>query len=255
MIEILVGLLGGLLIGATGIGAGSLIAPLLLVDGYSPATAVGAGLVSLVLSKLTAAEFHRQMGRLPGRTALPLIFGGLAGVGVTWLGTRTMGRLDLAGAQLHTVIKTSLGIGLVLIAVVLVLPRRQNTPAPRMGRFSGNPAVLFVTGVAVAIIVALTSVGAGSLLIPALLILTRWEPAELAAVANFYGAVVGLGSAFVYLNHHSLNFPLIGLIAIGLLPGVVMGTRLSHLVSRPLLARGTGLIVGYLGCTLLLSRS
>jgi uncharacterized protein len=255
MIEILVGLLGGLLIGATGIGAGLFIAPLLLVDGYSPATAVGAGLVSLVLSKLTAAEFHRQMGHLPGRTALPLVFGGLAGVALTWLGTRTMGRWDLAGAQLHTVIKTSLGIGLLLIAVLLLVRRKQNAPATGTARFPAHPAVLFATGVAIAIIVALTSVGAGSLLIPALLIITQWEPAELTAAANFYGAVVGLASAFVYLNHHSLNFPLIGLIAIGLLPGVVMGTRLSHLVSRPLLARGTGLIVGYLGCALLLSRS
>lgn len=255
MIEILVGLLGGLLIGATGIGAGSLIAPILVVAGYSPATAVGAGLVSLVLSKLTAAEFHRQMGRLPGRTALPLVFGGLAGVALAWLGTRALGRWDLAGAQLDTVVKTSLGIGLLLIAVLLVVPRKQNTPAPRIERLSGHPAVLFATGAAIAIVVALTSVGAGSLLIPALLIVTRWEPTELAAAANFYGAVVGLAGALVYLNHHSLNFPLIGLIAIGLLPGVVMGTRLSHRVSRPLLARGTGLIVGYLGCALLLSRS
>lgn len=254
MIETLVGLAGGLLIGATGIGSGSLIAPLLILAGYSPATAVGAGLVSLVLSKLTAAEVHRQMGHLPKRNALPLISGGLAGVAFTWLGTRTMGHWNLGKIELDTVVRASLGVGLLLIAVTLVLPRNQNTPSARTERLLDHPALLFAIGVAVAVVVALTSAGAGGLLIPALLIATRWEPTELAAVANFYGVAIGFTSIFVYLAHHSLNFTLIGLVLIGLLPGVVLGTRLSRLISRPLLARGAGLIAGYLGCALLLSR-
>lgn len=254
MIEVLVGIAGGLLIGATGIGAGSLIAPLLIFAGYSPTTAVGAGLVSLVLSKLTAAEVHRQLGHLPARDALPLISGGLAGVGLAWLGTRVIGHWDVTNIRLDTVVRALLGIGLLVIAVTLMIPRRQNTPAPRTIGILSQPFVLFTIGVAVAIVVALTSAGAGSLLIPALLITTQWEPSELAAVTNFYGAIVGFASLLVYLAHHSLNFQLIGLVLIGVLPGVILGTRLSRLIPRPLLARGAGLIAGYIGCALLLSK-
>src|SRR5258706_16268842 len=115
MIEVLIGLAGGLLIGATGIGSGSLIAPLLILGGYSPATAVGAGLISLVLSKLTATELHRQMGHLPQRNALPIVTGGLSGVALTWVGTllleRGGGHWNLG---FETLVKISLGIGLLL---------------------------------------------------------------------------------------------------------------------------------------------
>lgn len=254
MIEVFVGIAAGLLIGATGIGAGSLLAPLLIFAGYSPATAVGAGLVSLVLSKLTAAELHRQLGHLPTRDALPLVSGGLAGVGLVWLGTRAIGHWNLlATIRLDAVIRGLLGVGLLVIAVMLVIPQRQTASAAGTGRLPCRPVLLFAIGAVVAIVVALSSAGSGSLLIPALLIATRWEPAELAAVTNFYGVTVGLASLGVYLAHHSLNFQLIGLVLIGLLPGVVLGTRLSRLIPRPLLARGAGLIVGYIGCALLLS--
>ncbi len=252
MIEVLIGLAGGLLIGSTGIGSGSLIAPLLILAGHSPATAVGAGLVSLVLSKLTATELHRQMGHLPGRSAAPLVAGGLIGVALTWLGTRFIGHWNL---EFETVVKLSLGIGLLLVAATLLIPKKPIARQDLLQRLIGYPPLLFIIGTAVAIVVALTSAVAGGLLIPALLIVTRWEPTELAAVSNLYGVLVGVSSIFLYFAHHSLNLPLIALVLVGLLPGVVLGTRLSRLISRPVLARGAGLIAGYLGCAMLLSRS
>lgn len=126
---------------------------------------------------------------------------------------------------------------------------------PKFAKFLiGHPALLFATGAVVAVVVALTSAGAGGLLIPALLIVTRWEPMELVAVSNLYGVTVGAGSVFMYLAHNSLNFSLIALVVIGLMPGVVIGSRLSRLISRSWLSRGAGLAVGYAGCALLLSR-
>lgn len=88
-----------------------------------------------------------------------------------------------------------------------------------------------------------------------LLLATRWQPAELAAVSSVYGVAVGATSILMYLAHNRLDYSLIALVSAGLLPGVVVGARLSRLISRPLLARGAGLIAGYMGCALLLSRS
>lgn len=111
MLEVLIGVLGGLLIGSTGIGSGSLIAPLLILVGHNPSAAVGASLAALVLSKCTATELHRQMGHLPGPGAVPLAGGGFLGVAITWLGTRLIGHWNL---QFETVVKVSLGVGFCL---------------------------------------------------------------------------------------------------------------------------------------------
>jgi uncharacterized membrane protein YfcA len=176
----------------------------------------------------------------------------LTGVALTWLGTRFIGHFNL---EFQALVRTSLGVGLLLVAVSLLIPPR---PAARPGfaeSLIGHPALLFALGAAVAVVVALTSVGAGGLLVPALLIVTRWKPAELAGVANLYGVSVGATSILVYLGHHSLNLSLIALVLVGLLPGVIIGTRLSRWISRPLLARGVALLTGYLGSALLLSRS
>lgn len=74
MREIVIGLLGGTLIGATGIGSGSLLTPLLILAGYEPSVAVGTGLATLIVSKLAA-----KLSKASGERAEPrMLF--LAGV-------------------------------------------------------------------------------------------------------------------------------------------------------------------------------
>src|SRR3954447_14851442 len=80
MREIFFGLLGGTLIGATGIGSGSLLTPLLILAGYRPAVAVSTGLATLIVSKLAGSIAHRSLGNWPGRQGWFVIAGGALGV-------------------------------------------------------------------------------------------------------------------------------------------------------------------------------
>lgn len=248
MIEVLIGIAGGLLVGATGIGSGSLIAPLLIAAGHRPEAAVGSGLACLIVSKFTAAELHRELGHFPGRVAVPVIAGGLAGVVWTWAGTALLGHFTL---HVGAFLQFAIGVVLLVVAATLVAPQ---SLAPRI-RFPEHlretPWMLFIAGAAIAVVVTLTSAGSGGLLLPILLLLTRWRTPELAAVSSLYGVIVGAAAIAVYIAHNSLDLALIANVMIGLLPGVVVGTALARMISRTLLARSAALVAGCLGCALL----
>src|SRR5437899_5321242 len=92
----LIGLAGGVLIGATGAGAGSLLTPLLILAGYRPALAVGTGMGSLFVSKLVGSVAHRRLGHWPGRIGWLVIVGGFVGVG---LASAAFGRLGQPGGE------------------------------------------------------------------------------------------------------------------------------------------------------------
>ncbi|MGE5109649.1 MAG: sulfite exporter TauE/SafE family protein [Acidobacteriaceae bacterium] len=248
--EILIGLLGGVLVGATGIGSGSLIAPLLVLSGYSPAAAVGTGLVSLICSKCTAAELHRRLGHWPSRHTITLTMGGLTGVATSWVGSR----LFLRAFDLHweSYWKLILAGALLLTAASLQLPRPTNQKHGLYFNCADRPVLLYLIGTVVGVVVALTSAGSGGLLIPLLLWVTPWETQELAAISNVYGTAVGLASILLYAGNHFLDFRLILLVLAGVLPGVFLGVRLSRKTSRRIFARGIAIGAAYVACTLLI---
>ena len=154
-IEILIGLIGGILIGGTGAGVGSLITPLLILAGYRPAVAVSTGLGTLALSKLTGATLHHQLGNWPDRNVGIVVAGGAAGVVLTWLLTRS---IVLTAAQQDSALKIMLGVTLVLAAISLQISNRDGHHG-LIRDLEHRPGVLFVIGALVAFIVATTAAG------------------------------------------------------------------------------------------------
>src|SRR5215510_14066298 len=66
---VILGLVVGLLVGATGVGAGSLITPALVLSGIPPAVAVGTDLAYAAISKSAGAAVHRVQRSLDLRIA------------------------------------------------------------------------------------------------------------------------------------------------------------------------------------------
>lgn len=65
---VLAGLAVGMLVGATGMGGGSLMTPLLvLVLGFNPATAIGTDIFHGALFKTVGAVRHRRLGTVAGQ--------------------------------------------------------------------------------------------------------------------------------------------------------------------------------------------
>jgi uncharacterized membrane protein YfcA len=115
-----------------------------------------------------------------------------------------------------------------------------------------RPGALFVLGVGAGLPVALTSAGSGSLLVPALTVVTRWDVPQLAAASNLFGWVVGALSVAVHIQLGYFDWPTVGKVGLGLFPGVVAGALLSRRIERRWFVFGATALSIYLAVRLLL---
>lgn len=251
MLEAAIGLIGGMLIGATGAGTGSLLTPLLILAGYRPALAIGTGMGSLFVSKLVGSVAHRRLGHWPGRTGWFVIAGGLVGVGLAWA---IAAQWVQPGAE--PLLRKLVGGTLLVSSIAATFassrqrgdadapPSSIDIPAPR-------PWLLLAVGIAVAGVVFVTSAGSGSLLVTLLLVATSWRVPQLAAMSNVFGSVVGALTLGLHWKLHNFDPHLFGLVMAGVIPGVLVGVLLSRWISRQWLVWGVYILGIYLGVALL----
>lgn len=244
MREILLGLLGGTLIGATGIGSGSLLTPLLILAGYKPAVAVSTGLATLVVSKLAGSLAHRSLGNWPGRQGWFVVAGGILGVLVVTL----IGRAGLSPSDLFVRRAVAVSLFATTVAVWLNVKKSGDSVAALQ---KADPKMLFVTGLIVGGFVTLTSAGSGSLLVPLLLTITAWGVPQLAATSNLFGWIVALLSFALHVGTRTFDPHLFGLVLIGLAPGVAAGVFLSPWIERRSFAPALSLFTLYLAVQLI----
>jgi uncharacterized membrane protein YfcA len=241
----LFGLLGGTLIGSTGIGSGSLLTPLLIMAGHRPAVAVSTGLATLIVSKLTGSIAHRSLGNWPGRQGWFVIAGGV-------LGVTAVSSLALAGVTPSDVfVRRAVAVSLVVTAIAVWLrwrPRKEEVL--RCAQDDGDWRVLFLSGAIVGGFVALTSAGSGSLLVPLLLIVTAWGVPQLAATSNVFGWIAALLAFALHLGRRSFDPMLFVLVLAGLVPGVIAGVFLSRRIDRRALAPLLSIFTLYLATQL-----
>lgn len=256
MLEILIGIAGGVLIGATGAGTGSLLTPLLILAGYRPALAIGTGMGSLFVSKLVGSVAHRRLGHWPGKIGWFVIAGGAVGVALASAAAAEWGQ---PGGE--TALRRLVG-GTLLIAsaAATFVSRRQETVVeedveraalPSDDHPTPRPWILLAVGIAVAAIVSLTSAGSGSLLVTLLLVATSWRVPQLAAMSNVFGSVVGALTLGLHWKLHDFDPHLFGLVMAGVIPGVLFGVLLSRWISRQWLVWGVYILGIYLGVALL----
>src|SRR4051795_6832676 len=156
MREIFFGLLGGTLIGATGIGSGSLLTPLLILAGYRPSVAVSTGLATLIVSKLAGSLAHRSLGNWPGRQGWFVVAGGVLGVAVVSL----VAGVGMSPSELF--VRRAVAVSLFVTTVAVWL----RASPPKISTERADPRMLFFSGVIVGGFVTLTSAGAGRPLLP-----------------------------------------------------------------------------------------
>jgi len=255
MLEILIGIAGGVLIGATGAGAGSLLTPLLILAGYRPALAIGTGMGSLFVSKLVGSVAHRRLGHWPGKIGWFVIAGGAAGVALASAAAAEWGQ---PGGEM-ALRRLVGGTLLIASAAATYVSRRQKkaekdvepTPLPTDEHPTPRPWILLAVGMAVAAVVSFTSAGSGSLLVTLLLVATSWRVSQLAAMSNVFGSVVGALTLGLHWKLHEFDFHLFGLVMAGVIPGVLIGVLLSRWISRQWLVWGVYILGISLGVALL----
>ncbi len=242
MREALFGLLGGTLIGATGIGTGSLLTPLLIMAGYRPSVAVSTGLATLVVSKLTASIAHRSAGNWPGRQGWIVVAGGVVGIAaVSLLVNNGLSPSDLF-------IRRAVAVSLFTTSIAVWIRSR---PKPDPVDAASDPRALFISGAIVGGFVTLTAAGSGSLLVPVLLILTAWGIPQLAATSSMFGWIVALLSFAVHVGQRSFDPHLFLMVLAGLVPGVLAGVFVSPWIDRKSFAPALSLFTLYLAVQLI----
>jgi len=240
------GLSVGFLVGLTGVGGGSLMTPLLVfLFGFAPATAVGTDLLFASITKAGGvAVHHRNHGSVDWRIVAELALGSIpAAIAVIFC----LEYFDIPKSTISGVITSALGVALILTALALIFRNRlikaslecdAHNPA-RFERWQLPATVL--TGMALGILVTLSSIGAGALGTVALFYLYPRLPTirivgtDLAHAIPLT-AVAGLG----HLHMGNVDFQLLGSLLIGSLPGIWLGSHLSarvpDYVLRPVLA-------------------
>ncbi len=227
---VLAGLIVGFVVGLTGMGGGALMTPILvLLLKVQPSTAVASDLMASLVMKPVGATVHARRGTinkpLVGWLCLgsvPTAFGGV-------LLLRALG----SGKDLQDNVKLALGIALLLaagtmLAKTIVSRRRGLAPPDPNAVIVVRPIPTIVIGAVGGLVVGMTSVGSGSLIIVALLLLYPMLTASRLVGTDLVQAVPLVGAAA--LGHVLFGDFQLGLtvsLLIGALPAVYLGARVS----------------------------
>ena len=225
------GFLVGTLIGLTGMGGGSLITPIMIfVFRVPPLVAVGTDLALSAITKFAGSIAHYRLGNVDTKIVRTLLFGSVPGA---LLGLIVLRILPFLGVgPIDGVIKNLLGGVLLVVAVSLFFPSLWKY-VRRPESASGNKTRhlrLFSFGIG--FIVAMTSIGSGSLMVPFLMTALTLPLSRVVGVDVVHGAAIAAVAGAGHLAAGSVDYRLLLQLLIGSVPGVLLGSRLSVLFPK-----------------------
>ena len=236
------GLLVGLVVGLTGVGGGSLMTPLLvLLFHIQPTKAVGTDLLYAAITKSVGTLVHNASSTVDWRIVRRLAYGSIPATALTLGGLYWFGP---ESKRVSDTITFSLGIALLLTAVcILFRSWIIETLSRRLGEPSERTAAVLTTlsGLALGVLVSISSVGAGALGVTVLILL--YPRVRLASIVGSDIAHAVPLTFLAGLGHWQMgdvNTVLLGQLLIGSIPGILIGSYLSPRLPegglRPVLA-------------------
>ncbi|HLI31361.1 MAG TPA: sulfite exporter TauE/SafE family protein [Solirubrobacteraceae bacterium] len=230
---ILFGVGVGVLIGLTGIGGGSLMTPLLVtVLGVAPIVAVGTDLTYGAITKSVGGYRHLRKGTVDLGVAKWLAYGGVPGVGI---GVALLDRLHSSyGHSFDHVLMGCLAGALLLVAGAVIVrtfivPKLALRESHSFDFTPRSRALAVILGLAMGVILGLTSVGSGALIGVAMMLVFRLTPRRVAGSSIFLAALLLAVGAIAHIASGNVNWVLMANILIGSVPGVLLG---AHFVDR-----------------------
>ncbi len=233
----------GLLVGMTGTGGGALMTPMLvLLFGVAPSAAIASDLVATMLMRPAGAAVHWRRHTVEKRVAGLLCAGS---VPAAFAGTYVMHELG-SGPGAQQTLERILGGALIIGAAAMFaryLLNGRSTPSTDSLRI--RPAATVVTGVVGGFMVGLTSVGAGSLMMVALMLLYPTMASDRLVGTDLAQSVplaIGATAGAILFGHVGLSVTVA--VAIGAVPATLVGSLISsrraNFAVRPLI---TGVVM------------
>ena len=238
----LAGLVVGIAVGATGVGGGSLMTPILILFyGISPKLAVGTDLLYASISKSWGVVLHQKNGSMAWSIVGWLSLGSVPSALAMLMFIQSHG----SSADLDRIIKLTLAIAVMTTATFTLLQEpilklvKRSENASGIGLFERNQKLgTVLSGLLIGAVVTISSVGAGVIGMMLLMMLyPREQPLKLVgadlAHAVLITGLAGLGHAKL----GTVDYALLGWLLLGALPGIWIGSRLGFRMDAKALKR------------------
>ncbi len=257
----------GIIVGLTGMGGGALMTPVMVFFfNVTPLAAVSSDLVAAAVMKPVGSFVHLRRGTVDLRMvkwlalgSVPAAFGGV-------LIMRALGD----GQAVEDAVQTALGVALLLAsfglaakAYLKLLERARkravdpaDRPSPRgpggVPRVTIRPVPTVLVGIVGGLVVGMTSVGSGSLMIVALLLLYPKLTANQLVGTDLLQAVpLVLSAALGHLLFGDFQLDVTTSLLLGSVPGVYLGAHLSSRAPGGLIRRALAFVLLASGLKLL----
>jgi uncharacterized membrane protein YfcA len=243
----------GLLVGMTGVGGGSLMTPLLiLLFGIHPSTAVGTDLLYAAATKTGGSLVHGLGRSIHWPAVIRLACGSLPASVATMF---VLWQLNLDASAQRTVVNLVLCFALLLTATSLIFRKAiMERYRKRLEHVDEKTTAILtvVTGAALGVLVSISSVGAGAVGVTVLLLLYPRLPMVAIVGSDIAHAVpLTLVAGTGHWALGSVDWALMGVLLMGSLPGIVIGSysalRVPETVLRLTLATVLIVVAGKIG--------
>ena len=244
----------GIVVGLTGMGGGALMTPALIFLGVNPTVAVTNDLVAAAINRPVGAAVHFRRGSPNVRLVMWLVLGSVptafAGAFIVNAMGTTQGQEDF--------VKLAIGIALLFTAATyglrMYLQLRYVTSGNALS--SEEPAVrplpTFLVGVVGGLLVGITSVGSGSLIMVALLLLyPALQAVRLVGTDLVQAVPLVLAAAISHAIVTGVDWSVLIPLIVGGMPGTFLGSRLAHWVSQAVIKRGIVIVLTLTGLYML----
>lgn len=222
--EILAGFLIALVTGATGVGAGSITAPIMILFfGLTAPAAVTTSLVFSTVVKLFATPVYLSRGQVNFRTLAYVVAGGLPAV---IIGSLLLNHLDKEGLTRPILVI----VGITVLVSATGTFWRSMSPAGIKGK-PVHPGWLPLAFAPIGFEVGFSSAGAGALGTLALMRFTALAPAEVVGTDLAFGLLISVFAGGIHASTTAVPWPIVWKLLIGGVPAVLIGTQITKILA------------------------
>ncbi len=246
----------GTIVGLTGMGGGALMTPALIFLGVGDAaTVVTADLTASAIYKTGGAITHAKEGQPNWGLAKWLILGS---VPFALMGPYLIHHIAGSGDDLDTLLKKCIGFALLFAATTYALRLVINLHRSRHGGPTPDPdppirpLITVAVGALGGLLVGITSVGSGSVIMIALVMLyPGLSPLRLVGTDLVQAVPLVAAAAISNIALNGLDWHLLVPLLIGSVPGTVLGSRIAPRVKQSYIRRGIVVVLTMSGLALL----
>jgi uncharacterized membrane protein YfcA len=244
----------GIVVGLTGMGGGALMTPALIFLGVDPTAAVANDLVAASINKSVGAGVHWRRGSPDLRLAGLLVLGSVPFAFAGGFIVKSVGAAEAQQQFLTTAIGCALLLTASTYALRMYLQLRHVTGGNVLG--TEKPTIRAVPTVLVGaiggLLVGITSVGSGSLIMVALLLIYPTMSAIGLVGTDLVQAVpLVLAAAVGHVLTDGVDWTVLVPLVIGGTPGTFLGARMASWVSQSVIRRGIVIVLTLTGLKML----